>query len=93
MQERMNQITPGIVGLPIPKKAKRATHANIAISITLFMPYRLRKKGISKMQNASLTWDIDVSNVALLAAKDEAMVASELPWKLEMKGPAKLLVT
>ena len=45
------------------------------------------------MQNASLTWDIDVSNVALLAAKDEAMVASELPWKLEMKGPAKLLVT
>ena len=46
-----------------------------------------------RMQNASLTWEMEVRSVALLAAKEEATAGSLLPWKLEMKGPAKLLVT
>ena len=48
---------------------------------------------MSRMQKASLTCEMEVSSVALLAAKDEAMTGSLLPWKLEMKGPAKLFVT
>ena len=48
---------------------------------------------MSKMQNASLTCEMEVSSVALLAANEVAMAGSELPWKLEMNGPAKLLVT
>ena len=38
MHERMNMITPGIAGLPMPKKPKRNTQANIDMSITTLMP-------------------------------------------------------
>ena len=52
--EPMNRITPGISGLPKPKKPKRNTQANIDLSITILIPKRFRKKGIIKIHNASL---------------------------------------
>ena len=52
------------------------------------MPKRRRKNGIIKIHRASLIWEIDVSKVALFAAKDEATNASSLPLKLVMNGPA-----
>ena len=93
MHERMNSITPGIVGLPIPKSPNLSTHANMAISITTLIPKRLRKIGMSRMQNASLICEMDVSNVALFAANDDAISWSVLPLKLVRKGPANPLVT
>ena len=37
-QERMNNMTPGNAGLPKPKKPKRSTQANMAMSITCLIP-------------------------------------------------------
>ena len=51
------------------------------------------KNGIMRMQRASLTCDIDVSNVALLAANEFATNGSALALKLVMNGPAYPLVT
>ena len=93
MQERMNMMTPGIVGRPTPKKPKRNTQANMDISITTLMPYRLRKKGIIRMHSASLICEMEVSRVALSAANDSAIAGSELALKLVRNGPAKPLVT
>ena len=81
-------MTPGMAGLSMPKNPKRNTHANIDMSMTTLMPKRFRKKGIIRMQRASLICDIDVSSVALLAANDVAIAASALPLKLVMNGPA-----
>jgi hypothetical protein len=89
----MKSITPGIVGSPKPKKPKRNTHANIDINITIFIPKRFRKNGIIRIHRASLTCEIEVRSVALLAAKELAMAASVEPLKLVMNGPAKPLVT
>lgn len=77
----------------MPKKPNLSTHAVIAISITVLMPNRLRKNGISNMQRASLTCDTETSIVALLAAKLLAISATGLLLKLVRKGPAKPLVT
>ena len=78
-------------GLPIPKSPKRNTHAKSDISMTILMPKRFRKKGMSRMQKASLICEILVRSVALLAAKVSAN--SGTPLKLVRKGPAKPLVT
>ena len=86
MHDNTNSNTPGIAGLPMPKKPKRNTHANIDISITILMPKRFKKNGIIRMLSASLICEIDVSSVALLAAKVSAKVGS--PLKLVMNGPA-----
>ena len=88
MHERMKKMTPGIAGLPTPKKPKRNTHANIDMSMTPLMPNFLRQKGIIRIQSASLICEMEVSNVALFAAKELAIAASTLPLKLVMNGPA-----
>ena len=88
MHDRMKSITPGIAGLPTPNNPKRNTHANIDISMTPLMPKRFRKKGMSSIQSASLTCEMELSSVALLAAKELATKASVLPLKLVMNGPA-----
>ena len=80
-----------MAGLPMPKKPKRNTHAKSDMSITTLMPKRFRKKGIMRMQQASLICEMEVSMVALLAAKESAY--SGTPLKLVRKGPAKPLVT
>ena len=77
-----------MAGLPNPKNPNRNTQANMDMSMTTLMPNRLRKKGIIRMQRASLICEMEVSRVALLAANEDAMTGSALPLKLVMKGPA-----
>ena len=72
MHDSTKSNTPGIAGLPMPKKPKRNTHANIDISITILMPKRFKKKGIIRMHKASLICEMEVSSVALLAANVDA---------------------
>ena len=86
MHERINSVTPGNAGSPKPKNPKRPTQANIAISITTFMPNRFRKNGMSNMHNASAIYDSDTNMVALLAANESAY--SAIPLKLVMNGVA-----
>ena len=66
MQLRMNIQTPP-PGLPAPKKPKRKTHANMAMSMTFLMPNFFMKKGIRRMQRVSETWLSDMRALALLA--------------------------
>ena len=54
-------------GLPRPKKAKRNTHENIAMSITRLMPNLFMKKGIRRMQRVSDIWLSEIRALALLA--------------------------
>ena len=66
MQLSTNIQTPP-PGLPAPKKPKRNTQANIAISITFLMPNFFMAKGISRMQSVSEIWLREISALALLA--------------------------
>ena len=65
----------------------------MAISITILMPKRCKKNGMSKMQSASATCESDTSMVALLAANELAISATSEPLKLVRNGVAKPLVT
>ena len=62
--ERMNQVTAGKLGLPMAKKPNRKAHATMAISITRFIPYRFKKKGISKIQSVSEICESEISKLA-----------------------------
>ena len=63
MHDRMNIHTPE-AGLPAPKNPKRNTHANMAMSITPFMPKRFRHTGMSRMQSVSLICEREMSALA-----------------------------
>ncbi len=53
--------------VPTPNSPKRSTHASIAISITFFIPKRIRKYDVSRMQNASDICETDTSIVGFSA--------------------------
>ena len=79
-----------MAGLPIPKKAKRSTQANIASSMTFLIPKRFRKNGISRIQTASQIWEIETSIVLCFTAK--VSTNSGAAEKLPRNGVAKPLV-
>lgn len=47
-------------GSPIPKSPNLKNQANILISITVFIPYLLRKNGIVTINAVSDIWEIDI---------------------------------
>ena len=61
----MKSHTPG-PGFPRPKKPKRNTQANIAMSITFLMPNFFMKNGISRMQRVSEICPREMMTLALL---------------------------
>jgi hypothetical protein len=73
--------------LPTPKRPKRNTHANIAISITFLMPKRMRKNDVSRIHKASDICDSDTSIVGF-----EANQLSDVAEKLSIYGVAKPFV-
>src|SRR5574344_669447 len=87
--ERMNSQTPP-PGLPMPKKPKRSTHANIAMSITFLMPNFFKKKGINKIHKVSEICDREISILECCTPKVSAYSFTEA--KLLMNGFAKPLV-
>jgi hypothetical protein len=62
------------VVVPTPKKPKRNTHANIAISITFLMPKRRRKKAVIRMHNASEICEIETNIVGFEANQSLEML-------------------
>ena len=72
MQLSMNSRTPGMAGLPRPKKPKRNTQANIAISITFLMPNFFIQNGISRMHKVSEAWLMAIRALEFLTAKVSA---------------------
>ena len=77
-------------GLPHPNKAKRTTHANMAISITFLIPHCFKQNGISKIQNVSESWDMDINTLACRTPNVSAYSGTEA--KLLINGLAKPLV-
>ena len=71
MQLRMKSHTP-LPGLPRPKKPKRITQANIAMSITFLIPNFFMNIGMSRMQRVSEIWLIEIRALALLAPQVSA---------------------
>ena len=68
MQERKSRTMPTMLSVePIPKKPKRSTQANMAISMTILMPKRLRQNGISRIHSASETCETETSRVGFSA--------------------------
>ena len=76
MQLRTNRRTPGIDGLPSPKKAKRPTQANMAMSITFLMPKRFMANGMRRMQSVSEAWEMAIRALEFLTAKVFARAGS-----------------
>ena len=69
MQLSTKSSTPGISGLPSPKKPKRNTQANIAMSITFFMPNLFIQNGMSSMQRVSEIWLMEIRALEFFTAK------------------------
>ena len=82
MQLSTNSHTP-LPGLPRPKKPKRNTHANMAISITFLMPNLPRNSGMSSMQSVSESWLSEIRALALRAPQVSAYAG--ISWKEVMK--------
>ena len=76
MQLRMKRMTPGMAGLPAPKKPKRKTQANMAMSITFLMPNFFMQTGISRMQRVSESWLMAIRALEFLTAKVSARAGS-----------------
>ena len=76
----MKKIKP-LPGFPTPKKPKRNTHANIAMSITFLIPKRFKKNGIARIHNASQICEIEINMLECCTAKVEeySCIASKLP--------------
>ena len=89
MQERTNIHTPG-PGLPAPKRPKRNTQANIAMSITFLMPKNFIAKGMRRMQRVSEICEMEMRALAFCAPQVSANSGISLKWV--MKGLAKPLV-
>ena len=84
MHESISIHTPDALVLPRPKKPKRATQANMAISITPLMPKRRRHRGMSRMHRASLHCDIEMRKVGLDAKKSLAYSSTLLKCSMYM---------
>ena len=63
-------------GFPRPKKPKRNTHANMAISITFLMPNFFMHIGISRMHRVSDAWLMAISALEFLTANVFARAGS-----------------
>ena len=87
--ERMSIHTPD-PGLPAPKRPKRRTHANIAMSITLLMPKIFIATGMRRMPRVSDICEIEMRALALRAPHVSANSGTSL--KCEMNGFAKPFV-
>ena len=85
MQLSTKSSTPGMAGLPIPKKAKRPTQANMAMSITFLMPNFFMANGMRRMQSVSEAWEMAMSALEFLTANESAKAG------LAAKEPRKVL--
>ena len=84
MQLRTNSSTPGIAGLPRPKKPKRPTQENIAMSITFLMPNFFIQNGMRRMQRVSDACEIAMRALEFFTAKEStyAGLDAKLPRKV-----------
>ena len=76
MQLSTNRRTPGMAGLPIPKKAKRSTQANMEMSITFLMPNFFMKNGMRRMHRVSEAWEMAIRALEFFTAKVSARAGS-----------------
>ena len=84
MHDRISSHTPDGAVLPRPKKPKRITQANIAMSITPLMPNLRRHTGMSRMHRASLHCDSEIRNVGLSAKKSWAYCSTWAKWLMNV---------
>ena len=87
--ERTNIQTPS-PGSPKPNKPNRSTQAIMAINITRLIPKRPKKKGISKIQHVSLTWDNEINRLA--CCTPNVFAYSGMALKLVINGFVKPFV-
>ena len=59
-------------GLPIANRPNRKTQAKMLISMTFFMPKRLRKKGMARIKSVSEICETEMRILGYLTAKESA---------------------